>query len=113
SGRDGADLGERGRETCTLAANGCREHLAGEQISLRVGTEIGHEIEEDETGKQKQGPGATAKARGERSKKQSDRAADEAEYLQSDAANDIRQSDGEYDADDQKARRESRPFGGH
>jgi putative MFS transporter len=43
-----ADLGKRGRETRTRAADRCRKHLARDQVGHRVRADIGHETEQHE-----------------------------------------------------------------
>ncbi len=52
----GADLGEGRGEARTLAADVGGEDLAGQQVGLGVGAEVGHEVEDHEAAEQQQHP---------------------------------------------------------
>ena len=110
-GGDRADLADHRREAGAHAAYFSREHLAREQVGLRVGADIGHEVEQHHAGHDEVQPGRAVRVEGQGRNAQPDRAAEETEDLQLDASQAIRQRDGKDDADDEQRRCERRGLG--
>ena len=108
-----ADLGEGRGEAGAHAAHLGREHLAGEQVGLRVRADIGHEVEQHEAGEDERDLASRPWRRSEkRGDEQADGAADEAEDLQPDAADAVGEDHREDDADDQQDVDQRRALGG-
>jgi len=111
--RASADFGERSGKTGSDAANSRGEHLAGQQISLRIGAEIGHEVEKHETRENEKRPRSAVIIDGLSGDKKPDRAADKAENLQAYPAGTVDQKNGEHDAEHQERIDQRRTLGGN
>ena len=102
------DCGKAGAD----AANGGGKYLAGDQIGLRVRSQIGHEVKEHEAGKDQHHLGAAVVVDRLGRDEETERATDETKYLQAHAADAVGEKDGAHDADEQKNVDESRALGG-
>ena len=90
-----------------------REDLAGQQVGLRVGADVGHEVEQHEAAEQQRCVRAGSAACSDSAREPQARgAADEADDLQADAADPVGQQHRGQDADDQQHVEQRRALGG-
>src|ERR1700678_3525072 len=99
-----SDLGEGRGKARPGAADRGWENLAGQQISLRIGAKVGHEVEEHKADEDQGDLQASSEINRKRGNQQAHRAADEAEDLQADPAELVGQHYGKDNADDQQQR---------
>jgi hypothetical protein len=88
------------------------EDFAGEEVGLRIGAEIGHEVEQHETGENQQHLRSVGEVRRQRRQHETHRATQEADDLQRNSAHRIGQQNREYDADDQERGDQGGSLGG-
>jgi len=102
---------ESRREARAHAANDGRKHFPREQIGLRVGRHVRHEVEDHEAGENRRDLRTAIEIGRGGGDREADGASDEADDLKADAAEAVHQQDRRNDAYDQQKIDEARPPG--